>query len=275
VLRYYEITPYPNDVSFNATMSLYYTQPEFTSSGLLNENGLKLYRYDGSRWQFQGGEADSLRNRVSISGITAFSTWAFSDPGDLPLPVELTSFHAALHETGVLLVWSTASETNNLGFEIQWSQDRIHFDKIGFVGGNGTAFTPHEYSFMHKRLIAGSYYYRLKLIDTDGSFTYSDIVEITTGVPAAFELSQNYPNPFNAATVIRFALPVASHVTLSIYNILGERVRVLEDEPLAAGYHRARWDGKDDRGNPVVSGVYLYQLRAGTFSQVKKISLLR
>jgi hypothetical protein len=93
-------------------------------------------------------------------------------------------------------------------------------------------------------------------------------------VPSEFRLSQNYPNPFNPATEIRFALPKANHVVVKIFNTLGEEIRTLVDAPYESGYHSVRWDGKDKNGNPVASGIYLYHLQAGIFSQVKKMSLL-
>ncbi len=102
--------------------------------------------------------------------------------------------------------------------------------------------------------------------------------------PSDFTLHQNYPNPFsvnkhgtfgNSSTEIRFALPAASPVELKIFNTLGEEIRTLADAPFEAGYHRVLWDGKDEHGKPVASGVYLYQLRAGEFSEVRKMSLLR
>jgi hypothetical protein len=94
-------------------------------------------------------------------------------------------------------------------------------------------------------------------------------------VPTVYVLDQNYPNPFNPETEIRFQLPEASHVVVKIFNTVGEEIRTLVDEQYASGYHRVHWDGKDRHGNAVASGVYLYQLRAGSVSQVRKMSLLR
>ena len=90
-----------------------------------------------------------------------------------------------------------------------------------------------------------------------------------------FTLFQNYPNPFNPETEIRFQLPEAKRVTIRIFNTLGQEIRTLADRQFEAGFHVVRWDGKDNNGNLVASGIYLYQLRAGTFKQVKKMSLLR
>jgi hypothetical protein len=101
------------------------------------------------------------------------------------------------------------------------------------------------------------------------------IAETEAGIPAGYVLLQNYPNPFNPETEIRFQLSENGQVVVKIFNINGEEIRALVDGQYEAGYHRVRWDGKDKNGNAVASGVYLYQLRAGSFSQVKKMSLLR
>ena len=93
--------------------------------------------------------------------------------------------------------------------------------------------------------------------------------------PESYELLQNYPNPFNPETEIRFQIPEAGYVVLKIYSILGQKIRVLTEAYYEAGYHSLRWDARDNAGNPVPSGVYLYQLRAGEFSQVRKMSLMR
>ncbi len=93
--------------------------------------------------------------------------------------------------------------------------------------------------------------------------------------PQAFALEQNAPNPFNGETVIRFALPQPSQVELAIYNLLGQRVAVLVQGPSAAGTFSVRWDGRDRAGRAVTSGVYLYQLRAGEHTQVRKLLLLQ
>jgi len=94
-------------------------------------------------------------------------------------------------------------------------------------------------------------------------------------IPDEFIVHQNFPNPFNPETEIRFALTKDSHVVISIYNTLGQQIGTLIDTQYAAGFHSVRWDGKDRNGSPVSSGVYLYQIQAGEFSQVRKMSLLR
>ena len=111
--------------------------------------------------------------------------------------------------------------------------------------------------------------------DTEADLDKAASAEESFAIPEQFALLQNHPNPFNPETEIRFALPQASHVVLKIFTMIGEEIRTLVDEQREAGYHSVNWDGKDENGHPVASGVYLYQLRAGSFSQVQKMNLLR
>ena len=116
----------------------------------------------------------------------------------------------------------------------------------------------------------------IKIQSSSASKVAGDPGEVSeVALPEKYALLQNYPNPFNPETQIRFELPEAGHVVVRIYNTLGQEVRTLADEPYKAGYHNLRWDGQDRNGNAVSSGVYLYQLQAGEFQQVKKMSLLR
>jgi hypothetical protein len=94
-------------------------------------------------------------------------------------------------------------------------------------------------------------------------------------LPKEFDLRQNYPNPFNPTTVIEYALPKACQVRIQIFNILGQRVRNLVDEPQKAGYKTIHWDGKDDFGNQVSSGVYFCSIAAGDYVECKKMALLK
>ena len=99
--------------------------------------------------------------------------------------------------------------------------------------------------------------------------------DLTSEFPETFELLQNYPNPFNPETKINFQIPVRTHVTVRIYNLLGQEINALLDKVFEAGSHSILWDGKDMKGQPVSSGIYFYRLRAGEFSQVRKMSLIR
>jgi hypothetical protein len=192
-----------------------------------------------------------------------------------PVPVELTSFTADVTETNVTLKWSTATETNNQGFEVQRSKSGSEFETVGFVNGNGTTTEMQYYSYTDAGLVAGTYNYRLKQVDYDGSFEYFDAIVVEVGVPDVFALNQNYPNPFNPSTRIDFSLASDSKVTLKIYDLLGQEVATLLNSNLVAGVHYVNFDAAG-----VNSGVYFYRIEAtgvngNNFVDVKKMILTK
>ena len=191
-------------------------------------------------------------------------------------PVELTSFTASVIEGEVNLNWSTATEINNKGFEIQRKSKGVNWEKIGFVDGNGTTTEPQLYSFRDYTVESGTYYYRLRQIDFDGSFTYSNTVHADINLTITnFQLSQNYPNPFNPSTNIQFHVPEAGFVTIKVYNMLGKEVRTLFAEEVSSGSYNINWDGLNDAGNKMSSGIYIYRMTAGDFVQTKQMVLLK
>ncbi len=195
------------------------------------------------------------------------------DPGNEPLPVELTSFIAAVKNNSVTLKWNTATEINNYGFEIErcvLSAECQEWNRIGFVSGNGNSSSDKEYSFTDKNISGGSKFsYRLKQIDNDGQFEYSDIIEVEV-VPQQFELSQNYPNPFNPSTTIRFSLPVQTQLKINIYNMLGELVKTISDNIFEPGFYNISFDASE-----LSSGTYIYRLESDGFVETKKMILLK
>ncbi|MFN3695785.1 MAG: hypothetical protein ACK4UV_12310, partial [Ignavibacterium sp.] len=164
----------------------------------------------------------------------------FSGGTDI-IPVEMTTFYASVNGNDVNLFWTTATETNNKGFEIHrsvnLSEKNLSWEIVGFVNGNGTTAEPKSYVFSDKNLNSGIYNYRLKQIDYDGSYKYSNEIEVIIGIPDKFVLEQNYPNPFNPTTKISFAIPkgVNNLVTLKIFDILGNEVATLINEEKEAG----------------------------------------
>lgn len=188
------------------------------------------------------------------------------------LPVELTSFSARFTNKTILLEWQTATEVLNYGFEVEKKEVNGVWVKRGFVAGHGNSNSPKEYTFTDALSSGGKMIYRLKQIDVDGSFTYSNEVEVSSsGLPTEFTLMQNYPNPFNPSTQIEFALPGESSVTLEVLNVLGERVAVLlENETLAAGSHSANF-----RAAEQVSGIYFYRLTTDGWSGIKKMIYMK
>jgi hypothetical protein len=196
---------------------------------------------------------------------------------NIALPVELSSFSANLKGENVELKWWTETEVDNFGFEVQRLQNYkitklqdSEWERIGFVDGNGNSNSPKNYSFTDKNPAGGSkFVYRLKQIDNDGTFTYSNKVEVDI-VPGRYELFQNYPNPFNPVTSIKFSLPENSNVKLDVYNIMGEYIATLLNKDMEAGFYSIPFEAIN-----LSSGTYIYRIRAQDFSQTKKMLLLR
>ncbi len=199
----------------------------------------------------------------------------WQNPGGSPLPVELSSFSAAAIGSNVKLSWNTATEVNNYGFEIERKvgspQSTVgNYEKIGFVNGNGNSNSPKDYSFVDTKASTGKYSYRLKQIDNNGQFEYSKTIEADFNTIKNFELSQNYPNPFNPSTTIRFNLPEASIVKLTIFNILGQEIRTLVNEFRDSRVNTINFDASG-----LNSGIYIYKIEAGNFVKTRKMILLK
>jgi uncharacterized delta-60 repeat protein len=197
------------------------------------------------------------------------------------LPVELTSFNAKFKMNNVELNWTTETEANNYGFEIEravtLSTELVevskgdHWQKIGFVKGSGNSNSPKQYSFVDNSPASGKLKYRLKQIDNDGSFSYSNEIEIDVDIPKVFALNQNYPNPFNPTTTITFTLAEDGLTTLKIYDILGREVHTLVNEELKAGQvYKIDFDG-----SKLASGVYFYKLESKSMSKSKRFVLMK
>lgn len=188
------------------------------------------------------------------------------------LPVELTSFTAKSSTNQVNLTWTTATEINNSGFEIQKSTDGSEFVSVGFIKGNGTTTEPKAYSFVDNHLnnVTGKLYYRLKQIDYNGAFNYSDIVEVVIDLPLEYSLNQNYPNPFNPSTKIKYSVPEQNLVSIVVYGVTGEEIATLVNEVKEAGNYEIEFNALQ-----LSSGVYFYRMTSGDFTSVKKLSVLK
>ena len=203
---------------------------------------------------------------TSLTADTAFKTWT-----DDPLPVELSSFTSTVTNQDVTLNWSTASELNNSGFDIERSTVEGQWSKVGNVQGNGTTNEVKSYQFTDRNLSSGNYSYRLKQIDFNGNFEYFNLSnEIIVGIPDQFSLSQNYPNPFNPTTKIDFQLPIEGNVKLAVYDNSGKLISEIVNGFRTAGYHTVNFDAVN-----LSSGVYFYKLESGDFSKVMKMTVLK
>ncbi len=202
------------------------------------------------------------------------------------VPVELVSFTAMVNFNDVQLKWVTATETNNRGFDVekriigskQYALGNDAWRSIGFVEGKGTTTEAQSYSFADEEVMTGRYQYRLKQIDFDGSYEYSNTVEVEVNLITEFVLDQNYPNPFNPTTKIGFTIPSVTlrqaqsdtRVTLKVYDVLGNEVATLVDEYKESGRYEIEFDASN-----LSSGVYYYQLKSGSFTQIRKMILLK
>lgn len=196
--------------------------------------------------------------------------------GGWSLPVELNSFSAKANNNQIMLNWVTETEVNNYGFDIE---RQVHtssplsvtgWEKVGFIQGNGNTSSRKEYSYLDENTIGGSKFeYRLKQIDNNGKYKYSDIVEVEV-VPTEFALYQNYPNPFNPSTKIRYQLPQAGLVSIKVYDILGAEIKEIVNELKEAGTYEIEFAAEN-----LPSSTYIYRLTTEGFSETKKMILLR
>ncbi len=201
------------------------------------------------------------------------SNYSFTFTADATLPVEISTFSASVINKSVNLVWHTATEVNNYGFEIEKRQLSVlnsQWSKVGFVNGNGNSSSTNDYSYTDKTVTSGKYSYRLKQIDNDGQYEYSKEVEVDLGKPTTFALNQNYPNPFNPSTSIQYSVVGSQYVSLKVFNVLGKEVAVLVNEKREPGTYTVDFTSANLSG-----GAYFYRLQAGDFVQTKKMILLK
>jgi V8-like Glu-specific endopeptidase len=195
--------------------------------------------------------------------------WAAVDSGIIP--VELEAFLVNPVDDKVNLTWTTATELNNSGFTIERRNENINeWFEVAFVKGKGTTTERNTYTYTDRELQVGTYFYRLKQVDFDGTFTYSPEVEVSVMTPDDFTLFQNYPNPFNPSTKIKFAIPVKTQLQLNVYNILGEKVAEVFSGTLEGGFHEFVFDAQN-----LSSGVYVYRIESDKFTDSKKMSILK
>lgn len=253
---------------------------------------------DGSASITLDAEGDKQAGTTSVSveasttapnsdGVDRDLSASFSATWDVPVAAELASFAAEVTPSdAVLLQWSAASQSNNLGWEVFRSTDNVTFGKIGdLIVGDGTTDEFKSYNFTDsQRPQADILYYYLNQVDLDGTSSRSNVIEVVLSstvvaqqvLPTATALLQNFPNPFNPETTIGFDLNQEVVVTLTVYDMAGQVVRTLiENQSMVTGHYKSVWDGRNESGAMVGSGIYFYQLNAGDFSSMKKMTLLQ
>lgn len=246
------------------------------------DNGLFVSIDNGTTWTADltpTGTASMLSVRFNESGTVGFAGGAggvlLKNIVPPVVPVEFTAFNASVSNGKVQLDWSTATESNNQGFEVQRKlvkSEDAQFTTIAFKPGAGTTTQAQNYNFTDdlSDFQATSVAYRLKQIDFDGRYAYSQEILIDNIAPDKFELAQNYPNPFNPITTINYQLPVSGNVTLNVYDALGRQVATLVNEFKNGGRYSVEFDA-----SKLSSGIYFYELRSGNFASVKKLVLMK
>ena len=218
---------------------------------------------DGEDAEFDIAEV-AIWNRA----LSAQDALAFGFVGTV-IPVELISFTAQQSSGNVTLLWSTATELNNNGFQVERKSLQNDWKVIAFIKGVGTTTTAQNYSFVDRLGNSGKYSYRLKQVDFNGTYVYSDVVEVEIR-PAEFILYSNYPNPFNPSTSIHYGIGSKEYVTLKIFDVIGNQVAELVNEEKEAGYYELSFNGSG-----LASGTYFLRIQAGNFVQTKKMMLLK
>ncbi len=225
------------------------------------------------QWQLAGDFRQIIStfdNNLSQHEITEAAT--FVEPTAAPLPVELSAFNAYLQKDNVLLNWTTATEINNYGFDVERKEINDNdWLKLAFIKGSGNSNSVKQYSYRDNKISNGKYYYRLKQIDSDGKYEFSKTIEVeANNTPSNFELMQNYPNPFNPDTHIKFTVPEKTFINISIYNTLGEKVSEVVNDIYETGTYE-----KIFRANNLSSGTYLAVLKSGSRILTQKMTLLK
>ena len=187
------------------------------------------------------------------------------------LPVELTDFSAIFENDAFQLSWTTLSETNNAGFEVQLSTDGLSFESAGYLDGFGTTEVQHDYKFSAQPLGLGLHFIRLKQLDFDGAATFSSSLQVTTDIPSGFTLEPAYPNPFNPNSTIRFIAEEEIQVTASLFNDCGQKVKELFSSMVPAN----EMQSISIDGSSLTSGTYFVRVNAGSQSQMRAITLMK
>lgn len=246
------------------------------NSGVTNPVNLRVARWNDFQWEDKGQysySGDNTSGVVFSNVVTNFSPFAIASTDNQQLPVELSSFTSLADKNNVTLSWTTETEINNSGYDVErkLSSD-TSWKKINFVQGAGNSHSAKTYKYEDRNLATGKYNYRLKQVDYNGNYTYYNLQnEISVGIPAKFNISQNYPNPFNPSTKISFEIPKDSKVSIQLFDMTGRLVgTLLNNENYQAGYYTVQFNGAE-----LASGTYFYRISAGEFTATKKMQLIK
>jgi hypothetical protein len=270
IYRQYYINP-ENNTSLGAALRFNYIESELNS---ISEDNLRIFASpsgEEATWRILEGVVNTVDNYAEVNEQDSLGFYTLAD-GNLPIPVEITSFSASVDQAAVILKWSTATEIQNRGWDIERRPaSETKWKTVGFTEGKGTTSEPVNYIFRDDESLNGKFQYRLKQLDYNGDFEYSGIVEVeVNNIPQEFSLHQNYPNPFNPETSIKFDLPENSFVNLTVYNSIGEVIATLINQEMEKGRHVRSFNAAS-----YPSGIYFYKIEAGNFTSIKKMILIK
>lgn len=282
IRRYYTVTPIGGPYTVNVTQHWGAND----QNGQIADGTLNFWNRNGGIFTQLGTNA--VDGSVGVKSATKNAIteltgdWFLSNAlTESALPVEMGLVEVTSSRKGVLIKWETETETNNALWKIKRAQvssaDSMNFSIVGELNGKGSSVNPTKYQFLDANVIAGNIYkYRLISIDYDGTEYVHELNTILVETPSSFALGQNYPNPFNPSTTIPFDVAFDQNVSLIVYNMLGQEVKVLVNEVLKAGYYdHIKWDGKDQYGNTVSSGQYFVRMVSDGFVKTQKLILLK
>jgi hypothetical protein len=288
--RYYQIG-YLQNAGTSATMNVDRVSLSYRSDDGVNAGNKQLrvaYSLDAAAtWDTLGSVEEYTTDLTSpptmIVPDTLLTAWTINTGTSIytalgtlnsvsnPLPVELSAFSVTAKNKTVELLWSTVSEINNAGFDVE-KNVAGEWRKLGFVAGAGTSNAPKEYSFTDNSVTPGSTAYRLKQIDRDGKFEYSKSIEVNVvSGPAALALNGNYPNPFNPVTNISFTVPSTGQTVVKVFDVLGKEIAIVFNGIADAGTAYA----VPFNAATLPSGIYFSRLEFGGQRLVKKMLLVK
>ena len=269
----------PLDIQ-NTSPTLYSIEFKDENYGMVvGSVGRTFYTSDGgATWNFENTSMSTVYG-LSIETTSADTSAAYvvgtnayvMRNHQVIVPVELASFSASVNGNEVTLSWMTATELNNSGFEVERKTAEEEWSVLGFLEGHGTTSETQVYSYIDKELVVGTYNYRIKQIDFNGTYKYYELSEeINIAAPNSYDLSQNYPNPFNPTTKIKYSVPVDGFVNIAVYNVLGEKVADLVNSIQKAGNYEFTFNATN-----LASGMYIYRMESGSFISIKKMMILK
>ncbi len=278
--RYFDIHP-TNNSGLNATLVFHYLDSELNGK---NETALKAFKSTdgGETWSDQGGTVDTEANTVTVTGIGSFSQWTLSDEN--PIAVSLLAFSAVRRNRSALIEWRVDNTIGIAGFRVRKSNSPhgpflpLH---DGLITTGENSVEPRNFSVIDPSCDSQAWY-QLQIVMLDGSVHNSSAAPLSESaavasqpLPSAFALHPNFPNPFNPSTAVAFDLPQDEYVSLNVYDLKGRLVASLVDGHCPAGRHNVLWNGNDQYGAPMPSGIYLCKITAGTFSASRRMLLMK